>query len=89
MDDSEHDVLAYIAFPAQHRTKLHSTNPLKRLNKEVKRRAPGLVRSLATTRVGEPVKADRDGVSKHRAWRARPGGAGLPLVSGSQPGFER
>jgi putative transposase len=39
MDESEHDVLAYIAFPAQHRAKLHSTNPLERLNKEVKRRA--------------------------------------------------
>ena len=39
MDDSEHDALAYLAFPAQHRTKLHSTNPLERLNKEVKRRA--------------------------------------------------
>jgi len=39
MDEAEHDVLAYIAFPAQHRTKLHSTNPLERLNKEVKRRA--------------------------------------------------
>ena len=39
MDDSEHDVVAYLAFPAQHRTKLHSTNPLERLNKEVKRRA--------------------------------------------------
>jgi putative transposase len=26
-----------MAFPAQHRTKLHSTNPLERLNKEVKR----------------------------------------------------
>ena len=39
MDDSEHDVLAYITFPAQHRTKLHSSNPLERLNKEVKRRA--------------------------------------------------
>ena len=38
-DDSEHDVLAYMAFPGQHRTKLHSTNPLERLNKEVKRRA--------------------------------------------------
>src|SRR6516162_2704923 len=25
MDDSEHDVLAYMTFPAQHRTKLHST----------------------------------------------------------------
>jgi transposase-like protein len=39
MDESEHEVLAYMAFPAQHRTKLHSTNPLERLNKEVKRRA--------------------------------------------------
>ena len=28
-----------MAFPSQHRTKLHSTNPLERLNKEVKRRA--------------------------------------------------
>ena len=28
-----------MGFPAQHRTKLHSTNPLERLNKEVKRRA--------------------------------------------------
>jgi transposase-like protein len=28
-----------LAFPTQHRTKLHSTNPLERLNKEVKRRA--------------------------------------------------
>ncbi len=39
MDDSEHDVLAYMAFPRQHRDKLHSTNPIERLNKEVKRRA--------------------------------------------------
>jgi putative transposase len=28
-----------MGFPAQHRAKLHSTNPLERLNKEVKRRA--------------------------------------------------
>jgi transposase-like protein len=34
MHDSEHDVLAYMTFPAQHRTTLHSTNPLERLNKE-------------------------------------------------------
>jgi transposase-like protein len=39
MDESEHDVLAYMAFPAQHRAKLHSTNPLERPNEEVKRRA--------------------------------------------------
>ena len=28
MDDAEPDVLAYMSFPPQHRTKLHSTNPL-------------------------------------------------------------
>jgi putative transposase len=39
MDGAEHDVLAYMTFPEQHRVKLHSTNPLERLNKEVKRRA--------------------------------------------------
>lgn len=39
MDETEADVLAYMSFPAQHRTKLHSTNPIERLNKEVKRRA--------------------------------------------------
>ena len=39
MDEAEHDVLAYMTFPDQHRVKLHSTNPLERLNKEVKRRA--------------------------------------------------
>ncbi len=39
LDDSEADVLAHLNFPAQHRTKIHSTNPQERLNKEVKRRA--------------------------------------------------
>jgi transposase-like protein len=39
LDDSETEVLSYLDFPEQHRSKLHSTNPLERLNKEVKRRA--------------------------------------------------
>jgi transposase-like protein len=38
MDEAETDVLAYMDFPAAHRTKLHSTNPLERLNGEIKRR---------------------------------------------------
>jgi transposase-like protein len=38
MDDSETDVLAYMAFPPAHRTKLHSINPIERLNGEIKRR---------------------------------------------------
>ena len=32
-------MLAYMNFPVQHRVKLHSTNPIERLNKEIKRRA--------------------------------------------------
>jgi putative transposase len=39
IDNSETDVLTYLDFPVQHRTKIHSTNPIERLNKEVKRRA--------------------------------------------------
>jgi transposase-like protein len=38
MDDAEADVLAYMSFAPQHRAKLHSTNPLERLNGEIKRR---------------------------------------------------
>ena len=38
IDNSETDVLNYMDFPIQHRTKIHSTNPIERLNKEVKRR---------------------------------------------------
>ena len=39
MDKAETDVLAYMQFPAQHRAKIHSTNPLERLNGEIKRRS--------------------------------------------------
>ena len=38
MDEAEEDVLAYMTFPQQHRAKLHSTNPIERLNGEIKRR---------------------------------------------------
>jgi len=38
MDEAEQDVLAYMTFPAAHRAKLHSTNPIERLNGEIKRR---------------------------------------------------
>lgn len=56
MDDSEHDVLAYLAFPAQHRTKLHSTNPLERLNKEVKRRASACPRRRPGSSASSPTR---------------------------------
>jgi putative transposase len=38
MDGAEHDVLAHRAFPREHWPQLASTNPLERLNGEVKRR---------------------------------------------------
>jgi putative transposase len=38
MDEAESDVLAYMSFPPAHRAKLHSTNPIERLNGEIKRR---------------------------------------------------
>jgi putative transposase len=38
MEEAEGDVLAYATFPAEHWQKVWSTNPLERLNKEVKRR---------------------------------------------------
>jgi transposase-like protein len=38
LDEAENDVLAYMDFPREHRLKLHSTNPLERLNGEIKRR---------------------------------------------------
>jgi putative transposase len=38
MDDAEADVLAFMSFPREHRAKLHSTNPIERLNGEIKRR---------------------------------------------------
>ena len=38
LDEAETDVLAYMTFPTAHRAKLHSTNPLERLNGKIKRR---------------------------------------------------
>ena len=38
MDDAEYDVLAYMSFPKGHWSQIHSTNPIERLNLEVKRR---------------------------------------------------
>jgi putative transposase len=38
MDEAEADVLAFMSFPKDHRPKIHSTNPLERVNGEIKRR---------------------------------------------------
>lgn len=38
MDSAEPDLLAHMAFPKEHRAKIYSTNPLERVNHEIKRR---------------------------------------------------
>ena len=38
LDDAAPDVLAYLAFPAEHWRQIWSNNPLERLNREIKRR---------------------------------------------------
>jgi putative transposase len=38
MDEAEYDVLAFMTFPRAHWTQIYSTNPLERLNAEIKRR---------------------------------------------------
>jgi len=39
LDEAEEHVLAHMSFPEQHRRRLHSTNPLERLHKDIQRRA--------------------------------------------------
>jgi transposase-like protein len=39
LEDAAEDILAYRHLPAAHQRQLHSTNPLERLNKEIKRRS--------------------------------------------------
>ena len=38
MDAAENDVLAFMNYPKEHRAKIHSTNPVERINGEIKRR---------------------------------------------------
>ena len=37
MEDTESDVLGYMSFPKAHTKQIHSTNPLERVNAEIKR----------------------------------------------------
>ncbi|MER9052259.1 IS256 family transposase [Mesorhizobium sp. M0923] len=47
-DEAEHDVLAYMTFPKEHRVKLRSINPIERLNVEIKRRTTSSASSPMT-----------------------------------------
>ena len=39
LEQAEDELLAFYSFPREHRTKLRSTNPLERVNKEIGRRS--------------------------------------------------
>jgi len=52
MDAAREDVLAYMDFNKDHWTKISSTNPLERLNKEIKRRTPSRVFLTAVASIG-------------------------------------
>jgi transposase-like protein len=49
MEAATGDVLAFLHFPQEHWRKIWSTNPLERLNKEIKRRTNVIVASSPTT----------------------------------------
>ena len=51
MDEAEADVLAFMTFPKDHRSKIHSINPLERLNGEIKRRTDVVANETAITRL--------------------------------------
>jgi transposase-like protein len=70
MDEAETDVLAYMAFPTAHRTKLRSVNPLERLNGEIKRRTDLVgLRGLTRASLTVLLAPQRGG---HHAPRRRP-----------------
>jgi len=46
LTDAEPDLLAFAELPQRHRRQIWSTNPLERVNKEIKRRTPLLLPSL-------------------------------------------
>ena len=64
MDEAEPDVLAFMTFPRDHSTKIHSSNPLERVNKEIKRRRRPAGRPSRPPDRGPPR------APPHRPWAA-------------------
>ena len=77
MDAAKTEVLAFAAFPREHWRKIWSTNPLERLNKEIKRRAR-VVEIFPNECRRHPPRRSRPGRHPRRVARRRPP---LPLRS--------
>jgi transposase-like protein len=89
MDAAEHDVLAFMQFPKELRTKLHSTNTLERLNKEVKRRTNvvGIFPNGQPLGGRRPPRGGRASGRRRAAGAARGLGGHPPLhAGGNAPG---
>ena len=71
MDDAKAEVLAFTAFPRAHWRKIWSTNPLERLNKEIKRRSR-VVGHLPQRRRRHPPRRRRPGRHPRRMASRRP-----------------
>ena len=73
LESAEEDLIAFYSFPPEHWTKLRSTNPLERVNKEIGRRAD--VVHLPQRPGGDPARWR----APLRAERRMAGPAALPL----------
>lgn len=71
---------AYMTFLAQHRTSLHSTNPIERVNGEVKRRTDVMGMGPGLGRV-DKLNPDADGGKQHECGEA----LGQFVVAGGDP----
>ena len=73
LSEAAEDLLARKHFPTEHRTRLHSTNPLERLNKEIKRRSNVVGDLPESASAATPGRGDPDGAGR------RMGGGGPAL----------
>lgn len=67
-DDAQHDLLAFAAFPQRHWRQIWSTNPLERVNMEIKRRTDVVgvfPNPAALLRLAGPVL-----IEQHDEWEA-------------------